>query len=69
MFYASYDDDDDDVPVIHDFIRFHNQYPAFLRRYSSSLKTGPARPEISHTKDNNISSNSAIDTIILPFVY
>ena len=52
--------DDDDVSVLHDFIRFHYQYPLFLQHYRSSLKTGPARPEISHTKDNNTSSHSAI---------
>ena len=45
--------------------------PLILRRYRSSLKTGLARPEISHTKDNNthIVTFSHLDTIILPFVY
>jgi len=34
--------------------------PLFLQRYRSSLKTDPVRLEISHTKDNNTSSHSAI---------
>ena len=37
---------------------FITSTPLFLQCYRSSLK--PARPEISHTKDNNTSSHSAI---------
>jgi len=69
--------DDDDVPVLHDFIRFHYQYPAFLQRYRSSLKTGPAWPghvkiarDITHQRQQHIVTFRHLDTIILlPFVY
>ena len=63
--------DDDDVPVLHDFIRFHYQYPAFPTA-GSSLKTSPARARKNcpryHTPKTT-THRHILDTILLPFVY
>ena len=42
--------------------------PLFLRRYRSSLKSGPARG-ITHQRQQHIVTFRHLDTIILPFVY
>ena len=59
----------DDVSVLHDFIRFHYQYPVFPTALLVKLKNRPSTvQDITHQRQYIVRFRH-LDMIILPFVY